>query len=71
MPSKPSWEGNDMVKVWMLYLFMNYVNAGGPMVIDNIASYSECRRVQLVMAQRPYYNDSQCIEVWKVKLGGG
>jgi hypothetical protein len=45
-----------MVTVWILFLFMgagrsNYGSAGGPMIIDNIVSESECQRVASLIAK--------------------
>ena len=63
-----------MIKVWVLIAYMWAGYAGGPVIIDNIASKSECERlVQSIKYlsssdSRLYSNPpSTCIEVWKVK----
>ena len=60
-----------MIKVWVLVFYMgvsgHQAKAGGPMVIDNIATKEECARVHKLLGEWSYGKGGQCIEVWKVK----
>lgn len=57
-----------MISVWVLVFWMSAGHAGGPAVIDNIASQQECARIQsLVREIREFGATSRCIEVRKVK----
>jgi hypothetical protein len=63
-----------MVKVWILIaMFARYNGSnsdfGGPIVIDNIASSSECERVAAnykTVNSSIFTLEYKCIEVWKV-----
>lgn len=64
-----------MVKVWIL-VFQVFLTgaygpgAGGPAVVDNLATKTECERVarNLQFLNRKHYEfESMCIEAWKVK----
>ena len=57
-----------MIYVWVLVFYVSHgSNAGGPSVIDNIATRDECMRI------RPMFDDdrtgklARCIQVGKVK----
>lgn len=54
-----------MTKVWILIFFLKWGNAGGPAVIENIASKEECARVQAVIGSMDSHLHSRCIEVSK------
>lgn len=61
-----------MIKVWVLIAYMWTGNAGGPLVIDNIASQQECERVAeniRYMTRDTLLNGTptRCVEVWKIK----
>lgn len=63
-----------MIKVWVLIAYMWTGYSGGPLVIDNIASESECERLAqnirvLSKGETGFYSysPSRCVEVWKVK----
>lgn len=59
-----------MIKVWILVFYMgNGINAGGPSVIDNIATKAECQRVASEINKGPHVSNLRCIEAWKVKPG--
>lgn len=65
-------KGGDMVKVWVLMAFMSMYDGrggnGGPVVIDNIASKSECERVAANFAGVSHQDFMwACVEVWKVR----
>lgn len=57
-----------MIYVWVLVFYTSTYQAGGPAVIDNIATREECMRI------RPMFDDgyntakpARCIQVGKVK----
>jgi hypothetical protein len=50
------------ISVWVLVLYIGKYNQGGPAVIDNIASRSECLRVAEALDQLVV----RCVEVRKV-----
>lgn len=56
-----------MIYVWVLVFYTSASQAGGPAVIDNIATRDECMRI------RPMFDDdrtgklARCIQVGKVK----
>lgn len=56
-----------MIFVWILVFYTSTYQAGGPAVIDNIATRDECMRI------RPMFDDdrtgkpARCIQVGKVK----
>lgn len=61
-----------MVKVWVLMMYLTtwntYGGAGGPVVIDNIASKAECERLMSYVYQNLSKVDTRsavCVEVWK------
>lgn len=62
-----------MIKVWVLMMYLTswntYAGAGGPAVIDNIASKSECERLASYYIENipADYRKYTCVEVWKVK----
>jgi len=59
-----------VISTWMLALFVSSsVNsaAGGPLVIENMASREECLRVQEVFYRQMNVRRSVCIEVRKAK----
>ena len=59
-----------IISTWMLAMFIssnNTNNAGGPLVIENIANQQECLRVQQVFERQLRVNRSVCIEVRKEK----
>lgn len=58
-----------MTYVWVLVIYMSGYNAGGPAVIDNIATKDECARVQeILMAHNAVgaNTGARCIQVGKV-----
>jgi hypothetical protein len=60
-----------MVKVWVLMAFMSMLDGhggnGGPIVIDNIATLSECNRLARNFLTVPHQDFHwTCTEVWKV-----
>lgn len=57
-----------MIKVWVLVFYMGHHAAGGPTVIDNIATKEECVRIQKIISyNNRKANYSKCIQVEKVK----
>lgn len=56
-----------MIYVWVIVFYVSHPQAGGPAVIDNIATRDECMRI------RPMFDDdrtgkpARCIQVGKVK----
>lgn len=57
-----------MISVWILVFWMAADKAGGPAVIDNIASQQECVRMQALIREiREWGFSSRCIEVRKAK----
>lgn len=55
------------IYVWALVFYMSAYQAGGPAVIDNIATEQECRRVGELLPQRRGVTEFRCIEVRKAK----
>lgn len=66
-----------MIKVWILIVLLSGdtrgYNANGPLVIENIASQSECQRVLAHVKDmddpknlRWWAGSYRCVEVWKV-----
>lgn len=58
-----------MTYVWVLVFYVAGGNqAGGPAVIDNIATKEECVRIQSVLQDDdPKVRRARCIQVGKVK----
>lgn len=55
-----------IVKVWVLIIFMRIGYAGGPVIVDNIASQEDCVFIQNNMKQVYTYEHSKCIQYDKV-----
>ena len=56
-----------MIKVWILIFYISGYQTGGPAVIDNIATSSECTRLSRVFDAMPHSRSYGCISVWKIK----
>lgn len=67
-----------MIKVWILIAFLSgdagHYGINGPLLIDNIASHSECEKLRTLVrdlnATQPGVTlgvDARCVEVQKVK----
>lgn len=55
------------MSVWVLVIYMGIIHQGGPTVIDNISTKSECERVRSVIVKdaRVVNASTFCVEVRK------
>lgn len=64
-----------MIKVWVLIAYLYSGNAGGPFIIDNIATQQDCERVaenvkyMASLSTHTLYSTvpTRCVEVRKIK----
>ncbi len=56
----------NTVSVWVLVFYISGYSAGGPSVIDNIATLQECQRVAGLLPKNSE-DRTRCIEVLKTR----